>query len=80
MKEKIISAFKKDIFPYIDGFQIDEESDEQSDEESSEESDEESTLENKKINTTDMSELESEESEAKRRNQQEQGLKILIPN
>ena len=75
MKEKIISALKKDIFPYID-----EESDEQSDEESSEESDEESTLENKKINTTDMSELESEESEAKRRNQQEQGLKILTPN
>ena len=42
-------------------FRKDEESDEQSDEES----DEEPTLENKKVDTTDMSELESEESEAK---------------
>ena len=61
-------------------FRKDEESDEQSDEESGEESDEEPTLENKKVDTTDMSELESEESEAKRINQQEQGLKILTPN
>ena len=30
--------------------------------------------------TTDMSDLESEESAAQRRNQQEKGLKILIPN
>ena len=34
----------------------------------------------KKIETTDMSELESKESEAKRINQQEQGLKILTLN
>ena len=33
-----------------------------------------------KLNITDMSELESEESAAKRRNQQGQGLNILTPN
>ena len=32
------------------------------------------------LDTTDMSELESEESAAERRNQQGQGLKILTPD
>ena len=45
--------------------------------ESDEESDEKSTLENEEIDTTDMSDLKSEESAAERRNQQGQGLKIL---
>ena len=44
------------------------------------ESDEESTLENENIDTTDMPDLESEESPAERRKQQGQGLKILTPN
>ena len=48
--------------------------------ESDEESDEESTLENKEIDATDMSYLESEDSAAERRNEQGQGLKILTPN
>ena len=29
IKEEIINAFKKAIFPYMDGFQIDEETDEE---------------------------------------------------
>ena len=28
MREEIISAFKKGIFPYIDGFQVEKETDE----------------------------------------------------
>ena len=32
-KQEIINAFKTSIFPYIDGFQIKEESEEESDEE-----------------------------------------------
>ena len=35
---------------------------------------------NEQSDTTDMPELESEESAAQRRNQQGQGLKILTPN
>ena len=35
---------------------------------------------NKQPDTTDMPELETEESAAKRRNQQGQGLKILTPD
>ena len=50
-REEIISAFKKGIFPYKDGFQVEKETDE--------ETDEESTLENEEIDTTNMSELES---------------------
>ena len=38
------------------------------------------TKSDEKPNITDMSELESEESPAKRRNQQGQGLNILTPN
>ena len=38
------------------------------------------TKSNKQPDTTDMPELESEESAAKRKNQQGQGLKILTPD
>ena len=72
IREEIIRALKRGIFPYIDGFKVEKESDE--------ESDEESTLENKEIDATDMSDLESEDSAAERRNEQGQGLKILTPN
>ena len=73
MRKKIINAFSEGIFPYIDGFQVEKESDEETDEET----DEESTLENKKIDTTNMPELESEESAEQRRNQPGRGLKIF---
>ena len=54
IREKIIRSFEKGVFLYIDGFRVEKESDE--------ESDKESTLENEEIDTTDMPELESEES------------------
>ena len=53
IREEIISGFKKGIFPYIDGFQVDEEADEETDEET---------------DTTDMPELENETSTEQRRN------------
>ena len=56
-RKNIIRAFKKVIFPYIDRFQVEKESDE--------ESDEKSRLENEEIGTTDMPDLKSEESEQK---------------
>ena len=59
IREEIIRAFKRGIFPYIDGFKVEKESDEESDGE---------------IDTTDMSDLKSEESI------EGQGLKILTPN
>ena len=63
IRENIIRAFKKGIFPYIDRFKVDEETDKEVDEE---------------IDTTDMSDLENEESAAKKkRNQQGKGLKII---
>ena len=68
MREEIISVFKKRIFLYIDGFQVEKETDE------------ESTLENEEKYTTNMPDLESEESAAQRKNQQGKGLKILTPN
>ena len=71
-REKIISALKKGIFPYIDGFQVDEKTDE--------ETDEEYMPENEEIDNTNMPELESEESAAQRRNQQGKCLKILTPS
>ena len=37
-------------------------------------------LENEEIDTTGMSDLETEESASERRNQQGKGLKILTPN
>ena len=64
LTEEITSAFEKVIFPYIDGFQVEKESDEGS------------TLENEEIDTTDMPDLESEESATQR----SVGLKILTPN
>ena len=68
IKNEIINAFKKGIFPYIDGFQVEKETDEDTDEDIDEEMD-----------TTDIPELESEESAAERRNQQGE-VKILTPN
>ena len=65
IKEEIINGFKKGISPYIDGFQVEKETDEGTDDET---------------DTTIMSELKSEESAAERRNQQGKGLKILTPN
>ena len=40
----------------------------------------ESTIENEEIDTTDMPELESEESAAKRQSTEGHGLKIITPN
>ena len=62
-REEIISGFKKGIFLYVDGFQVEKETDE------------ESALENEEIDTTEMPDLENEESAA-----QGKGLKILTPN
>ena len=56
MREEIISAFKKGIFPYIDGFQVEKETDEDRDEET-----------DKEIETTIMPELESEEFAAEKK-------------
>ena len=58
-------AFKRGIFPYIDGFKMEKESDEETDKES---------YENEETDTTDLPDLESEESI------EGQGLKILTPN
>ena len=69
IKNEIINAFNKSIFPYIDGFQVKKETDEDTDEDTDDEMD-----------TTIMPELESEESAAERRNQQGEGVKILTPN
>ena len=73
-RKEIISAFKKGIFPYTDGFQVDKETDKEADEETDEK------YTNEEIDTTDMPDLESELSAAEKRNQQGQGLKILRPN
>ena len=73
LKEEIINAFKKDIFPYVDWFQVEKETDEETDKERDEETDEE-------MDTIIMSELESEKSAAERRNQEGKGIKILTPN
>ena len=72
IREEIINAFKKGIFLYIDGFQVEKETDEETDEVTDEDTDEE-------MDTTIMPELESEESAVERRNQGK-GLKILTPN
>ena len=68
IREEIIRAFKKGVFPYIDGFQVEKESDKKS------------TLGNENIDATDMSDVEGEESAVERRNQQAQGHKMLTPN
>ena len=77
IRENIIRAFKKGIFPYIDDFQVEIETDEETQEETDEETDKETDEE---MDTTIMPELESEESTAERRNQQGKGIKILTPS
>ena len=67
IREDIIRAFKGGIFPYIDGFKVEKESDKESDE-------------NNEIDTTDMPDLETEEYAAEWRNKQGKGLEILTPN
>ena len=69
IRKKIINAFSGGIFPNIDGFQVEKESDEDTDEQTDEE-----------LDTTILPDLESEESVAERRNQLGKGLKILTPN
>ena len=64
IREKAINAFKKGLFPYIDGFQVEKETDKKTGEQP---------------DTTDMPELESEESAEQRRNQPGKGLIILTP-
>ena len=71
IRENINRAFQGGAFPYIDGFKVEKESDKESDEKS-DESDE--------IGTTDMPDLESEESTVRRENQQGQCLTILTLN
>ena len=61
IKNEIIDAFEKGIFPYIDGFQVKKDTDEDTDEE---------------IDTTITPELESEESAAERINRQGEGVKV----
>ena len=53
IREEIIRALKRGIFPYIDGFKVEKESDEELGEESDEYED---------IDIMDMPDLESEES------------------
>ena len=62
IREDIIDAFSKGIFSYIDGFQVEKETDKET---------------NEQPDTTNMPELESEESAEERRNQTGKGLKIL---
>ena len=71
IREDVIWAFKRGIFPYIDVFKVEKESDEKSDEELDK---------NDEVDTTDIPDLESEGSTVQRENQQGQGLKILTPN
>ena len=56
---------------YIDGFKVEKESDEKSDEELDH---------HDEIDTTDINDLEREESTVQRENHQEQGLKTVTPN
>ena len=67
IREEIIRAFERGIFPYVDGFEVEKQSNEESDQ-------------NKEIDTTDIPNLESEEPAAERRKQKASGLKILTPN
>ena len=59
IKNEIINAFEKGVFPYIDGFQAEKETDEDTDE---------------AIGTTIMPELESEGYAVERRNHPGKGL------
>ena len=67
IREEIIRAFERGIFPYVDGFEVEKQSNEESDQ-------------NKEIDTTDIPNLESEEPAAERRKQKASCLKILTPN
>ena len=67
IREEIIRAFERGIFPYVDGVEVEKQSNEESDQ-------------NKEIDTTDIPNLESEEHAAERRKQKASGLKILTPN
>ena len=67
IREEIIRAFERGIFPYVDGFEVEKQSNEESNQ-------------NKEIDTTDIHNLESEEPSAERRKQKASGLKILTPN
>ena len=63
IRKEIVNAFSEGIFPYIDGFQVEEESDK------------ESMLEDEEIDTKNMPDLESEKSAKQKRNQQGKSLK-----
>ena len=63
----------KDIFPYIDRFQVEKETDEKTDEKTDGETEED-------MDATIIPDLESEESAVERRNQEGKGIKILTPN
>ena len=65
IREDIVDAFSKGIFSYIDGFQVEKETDKET---------------NEQPDTTNMPEFESEESAEERRNQPGKGLKILTPS
>ena len=67
IREDIIRAFRRGIFPYIDRFKVEKESDKESEE-------------NNEIDTTDMPDLETEEYAAERRNKQGKRLKIFTLN
>ena len=66
IRKNIIKAFKRGIFPYIDGFIVEKESDQND--------------ENDEIDTTDIPDLETEESAVERKNQERKGFKVLTPN
>ena len=66
IRKNIIKAFKRGIFPYIDGFIVEKESDQND--------------ENDEIDTTDIPDLETEESAVERKNQERKGFKALTPN
>ena len=58
-RKEIINAFRKGIFPCIDGFLVEIDTDEESTSENEEiDTDEESTCKNEEIDTTDMPELD----------------------
>ena len=80
IKNEIINAFKKGVFPYIDGFHVEKDTDEATDEDTDQVTGEEIDMSADMRYVTDMSELESEESAVKRRNQQGKQVKILTSN
>ena len=77
-REEIIIAFKKGVFPYIDGYQVKKETDEDTDEDTDEERDEDAN-EDTDEETDEKSTLENEELNSDSSIKGE-GLKILTPN